>query len=239
MITKYLACKGIKKMPSTHKIQRRVGRAEAAYIENPRQSSVRRDENVPRNQVAVTGHIGTGAARQFTHLGPHPAQSRYIKQSFASLETDTHPPIVGIEHPAPTRAIEHLPIGRDRAHVGDELRQILRESLRISRITIGRHGTRQPGLHGPRQPIARSRSTNSYGLRGWKPVVPKQFRRRIHLSMYLPQHCVAIFTLQRKSRREPITDTKDRVNRSRTRHTRDRQSPPLRELIIDQSSHYR
>jgi hypothetical protein len=231
-------------VPGAQQVEGRVGRGEPADVEDPGQASAGRDEHVARHEVAVVHDVPGIAARQIPQRRPHPAQPNGVEQPLAALEAGFQPLVVVAQIAAAAAAGERPDAGGDRPDAGDELRQVERERDRLPRVGVGCHGVGchgvgchdawQPGLHRPRQRVARARLAQRDRLRGSEPGPPGELGGRLRLQLQHAQDRDRIPGFEREPGRVAVADAEDRVDRPGPGHRPDRQRLPLRELPVDQ-----
>jgi hypothetical protein len=133
-------------------------------------------------------------------------------------------PLAG-EHPAP---------GADRPDPGDELRQVGGEGSRSGGVVLVTGAAGQPGLHRPRQRVARSRLAQGYLLGYGEPGGAGQLTGGRALGLQQAAGRGRVGSLQGEPRREPVSDAEDGVDRPRRGDPTDGQVPPSRELRAEE-----
>ena len=93
--------------------------------------------------------------------------------------------------------------------------QIMRERHRPAWVLIQRRNPGQPGLHHPRQRVARAGRADRYRLGRGKPGTPGQLARRSRLRLELPPCRGGITRPQREPGRELVSDAEDGADRAR------------------------
>jgi hypothetical protein len=91
-------------MPCSHKIQRRIGRPEAAGIEHTGKT-LAMHKKVRWNEIPMAYDVRPGW-RQLTQPSPHEPQASNVEETLAVLETEFHPMIVIRKVAAPPLSIE-------------------------------------------------------------------------------------------------------------------------------------
>jgi hypothetical protein len=133
-------------------------------------------------------------------------------------------PLTG-DHPAP---------GVDRPDPGDELRQVGGERSRAGGVVLVTGAAGQPGLHRPRQRVARARLAQGYLLGHGEPGGAGQLTGGRALGLQQAADRGRVGSLQGEPRREPVPDAEDGVDRARRGDPADGQVPPLRELAANE-----
>ena len=141
---------------------------------------------------------------------------------------------MGAQVTSPARSAERPAPRADRAHAADELGQVMRERDGSARVLIGGRHPGQPGLHRPRQRVARAGLADGHRLGRGEPGSPRQLAGRGRLRFQLPPHRGGIARPQREPGREPAADAEDGVDRPRGIDLCNGQLAPARELLIHQ-----
>src|SRR5918992_823957 len=94
----------VEKMPRSHKIQRRIGRPEAASIDHTHETPVMH-KKVRWNEIPMAHDVGL-RWRQLPQPSPHAAQASNVEQALAAPEADFHPVIVIGKVTAPPLSVE-------------------------------------------------------------------------------------------------------------------------------------
>ena len=159
------------------------------------------------------GHEIGIVARQLAQVSPHVPQTRDVEQVFAVAETLLHPLIVGPQVTPAAQPREPTATRVEGADVGDELRQIIGEPSRGSRILVCCGESRQPRLYRPGQRVAGPGLADGDRLGDWEAGAPEQLTGRVGLGQQpLPRRRDVPMPGQRESCGDVIPDPEDRVD---------------------------
>ncbi len=201
---------GLEEMPGGDEVERGVGRSESTDIEDPGQSPAGH-EQVPRSQVPMGHEIGI-VARKLAQVSPHAAdwRRRASLRCCRNTAPSTHRGIAGHPRGQPREPTATRVEGAD---VGDELRQIIGEPSRGSRILVCCSESRQPRLYRPGQRIAGPGLADGDRLGDWEAGAPEQLTGRVGLGQQpLPRRRDVPMPGQRESCGDVIPDPEDRVD---------------------------
>lgn len=125
---------------------------EPADVDHSGQPAGVVEQHIAGDKVGVRHHLGP--ARQLAPTAPQVAQARHVHQVGAVFEALLDPVVVCGQVAVAAAAREQTPVGRQRTQLADEPGQVARQ--RIGRRSVPGHPAGQPGLHRPRQRVART-----------------------------------------------------------------------------------
>ena len=162
-----------------------------------------------------------------------------VQHSHALSEARLHPLVMLAQIAATALPVMGPTLSVDVAHTQNELDDVLGESDAPCGVGVRCRDAMDPGLHRPRQGVARTRLSDCDGLgcRDSRPI--QQLSRCCYLCLDPASDRVGIVRMKGEARDESVADPKERVHRPRRRHRLDPQVRPLRELRGDEATNRR